>query len=68
MPRATTAAWEVLPPRAVRMPCAAIMPGRMTGPVAAAKSKTTASTAAPGERRQVEAGDNQLGELLTGDP
>ena len=26
MPRATTAAWLVIPPRAVRMPCAACMP------------------------------------------
>ena len=31
MPRATTAAWLVLPPRLVRMPWAAIMPSRSSG-------------------------------------
>ena len=31
MPRATTAACEVLPPRLVRMPCAAIMPFEVVG-------------------------------------
>ena len=31
MPRATTAAWEVLPPRLVRMPRAATMPRRSSG-------------------------------------
>ena len=65
MPRATTAACEVLPPRAVRMPLAAIMPPRSSGlvslrtsstcsPLAAhstavAESKTTRPTAAPGD-------------------
>ena len=65
MPRATTAAWLVLPPRLVRMPCAAIMPGRSSGLVsrrtrmtssparplgrARAESKTALPTAAPGE-------------------
>ena len=63
-PRATTAACEVLPPRLVRMPWAAIMPGRSSGLVsrrtrmtcspvgrsstARAESKTTLPTAAPG--------------------
>ena len=65
MPRATTAACEVLPPRLVRMPAAAIMPSRSSGfvsrrtrmtlsPAAAhftavAESNTTRPTAAPGE-------------------
>ena len=31
MPRATTAAWEVIPPRAVRMPWAAFMPRISSG-------------------------------------
>src|SRR5450759_2183489 len=65
MPRATTAAWLVLPPRLVRTPCAAIMPFRSSGlvsrrtritrsPVPASSSarlasKTALPTAAPGE-------------------
>ena len=62
MPRATTAACEVLPPREVSTPAAAIMPGRSSGLVsrrtritgsvaaaAAAESKTTRPTAAPGD-------------------
>jgi hypothetical protein len=65
MPRATTAACEVLPPREVRMPCAAIMPPRSSGFVsrrirmtrsperdhltAVYESNTALPTAAPGE-------------------
>ncbi len=65
MPRATTAACEVLPPREVRMPSAAIMPSRSSGLVsrrirmtcsperdhftAVYESKTALPTAAPGE-------------------
>ena len=65
MPRATTAAWLVLPPRLVRMPWAAIMPCRSSGLVsrrtritcsprsahstAVAESNTALPTAAPGE-------------------
>ncbi len=65
MPRATTAACEVLPPRLVRTPWAAIMPCRSSGFVsrrtrmtfspwsaastAAAEVKTTLPEAAPGE-------------------
>ncbi len=65
MPRATTAAWEVLPPREVRIPSAAIMPSRSSGLVsrrtrmtfsperdhltAVYESKTALPTAAPGE-------------------
>ncbi len=65
MPRATTAAWLVLPPRLVRMPCEAIMPCRSSGLVsrrtrmtfspcpasstARGESNTTLPTAAPGE-------------------
>lgn len=65
MPRATTAACEVLPPREVRMPSAAIMPLRSSGLVsrrirmtfsperdhltAVYESKTALPTAAPGE-------------------
>ena len=65
MPRATTAACEVLPPRAVRMPLAAIMPSRSSGLVslrtsttcsprsaqafAVGESKTARPTAAPGD-------------------
>ena len=65
MPRATTAACEVFPPRAVRMPFAAIMPSRSSGLVslrtsttcsprsaqafAVGESKTARPTAAPGE-------------------
>ncbi len=64
IPRATTAACEVLPPREVTIPCAAIMPGRSSGLVsrrtrmtrsppaaissARALSKTALPTAAPG--------------------
>ena len=65
MPRATTAACEVLPPRAVRIPEAAIMPSRSSGLVsrrtnttrspssahltAVAESNTAFPTAAPGD-------------------
>ena len=65
MPRATTAACEVLPPREVKIPWAATMPGRSSGEVslrtkitgtpanawstAVLESKTTRPTAAPGE-------------------
>ncbi len=65
IPRATTAAWEVLPPRAVRIPVAAIIPPRSSGLVslrtrttrspaaarrtASALSNTAAPVAAPGE-------------------
>ena len=65
MPRATTAACEVFPPRLVRMPWAATMPFRSSGLVsrrtrmtasprsaqsaAVWESKTTLPTAAPGE-------------------
>ena len=65
IPRATTAACEVLPPRLVRMPVAAIIPLRSSGLVslrtrttsspraaqatAVGESKTTLPTAAPGE-------------------
>ncbi len=76
IPRATTAAWVVLPPREVRMPWAAIMPGRSSGlvsrrtritfsPCAASstarrESKTTLPTAAPGR------GGDPVGERLVG--
>ena len=43
MPRATTAACEVLPPRLVRMPAAAIMPSRSSGLV----SRRTRTTSSP---------------------
>ena len=65
MPRATTAAWLVLPPRLVSTPAAAIMPSRSSGLVsrrtritdspaacratAVAESNTAAPTAAPGD-------------------
>ena len=65
MPRATTAAWLVLPPRLVSTASAATMPGRSSGVVswrtrttfspaaarrtASAESNTAAPTAAPGE-------------------
>ena len=95
MPRATTAACDVLPPRLVRMPRAATMPRRSSGLVsrrtritssprsahstAAAESKTTLPTAAPGRgvhalRDQlplgvrVEAREHQLRELGAVDP
>mmetsp|Transcript_33396 Transcript_33396/g.72869 ORF Transcript_33396/g.72869 Transcript_33396/m.72869 type:complete len:220 (+) Transcript_33396:1031-1690(+) len=64
-PRATTAAWEVMPPRAVRMPSEADMPPTSSGLVsvrtrmqgmpaafvitAASPENTTWPTAAPGE-------------------
>ena len=35
MPRATTAAWEVMPPRVVRIPFAALMPAMSSGLVSA---------------------------------
>ena len=40
MPRATTAAWEVMPPRAVRMPCACAMPSISSGEVSR-RTRTT---------------------------
>ncbi len=65
MPRATTAAWEVMPPRAVRMPSAAFMPRMSSGEVsirtrmtfspafafssASSAENTTRPTAAPGD-------------------
>ena len=65
IPRATTAACDVFPPRAVRIPWAATMPTRSSGFVsrrtritflpasawsaASRGSKTTAPTAAPGD-------------------
>ena len=64
-PRATTAAWDVIPPRAVSTPVAAFMPPTSSGDVsmvtritfspaacrasASAAVKTTWPTAAPGE-------------------
>ena len=65
MPRATTAACDVLPPRLVRIPSAATMPTKSSGLVsrrtkitlwpslaksnAFFESKTTSPTAAPGD-------------------
>ena len=65
MPRATTAAWEVMPPRAVRMPSAASIPWMSSGEVsirtritfwpalprssASSAVSTTMPVAAPGE-------------------
>ena len=65
IPRATTAACEVLPPRLVKIPCAATMPPKSSGLVsrrtkitfspffeaskAFLESNTTAPTAAPGD-------------------
>ena len=46
IPRATTAACEVLPPRAVSTPRAAIMPGRSSGLVSR-RTSTTSSPRAP---------------------
>ena len=46
MPTATTAAWLVLPPRAVMMPLAAIMPCRSSG-VVSSRTRMTASPASP---------------------
>ena len=43
MPRATTAAWEVMPPRTVRMPWAAFMPSMSSGEV----SRRTRTTFSP---------------------
>ncbi len=43
MPRATTAAWEVMPPRTVRMPSAAFMPSMSSGLV----SRRTSTTFSP---------------------
>ena len=42
MPRATTAAWEVMPPRTVRMPWAAFMPSMSSGEVSS-RTRTTFS-------------------------
>src|SRR5437763_1806540 len=47
IPRATTAAWLVLPPRLVRMPLAAIIPCRSSGFV----SRRTTMTASPAAAR-----------------
>ena len=43
MPRATTAAWLVMPPRTVRMPCADFMPSMSSGLV----SRRTSTTFSP---------------------
>ena len=43
MPRATTAAWLVMPPRTVRMPSAAFMPSMSSGEV----SRRTSTTRSP---------------------
>ena len=48
MPRATTAAWLVLPPRAVSTPAAATMPGRSSGLV----SRRTRMTESPFSARE----------------
>ena len=40
MPRATTAAWVVIPPRAVSMPAAAFMPWMSSGEVSVRTSRT----------------------------
>ena len=45
MPRATTAAWLVMPPREVRMPLAACMPWMSSGEVSI-RTRITASPAA----------------------
>ncbi len=45
MPRATTAAWDVMPPVAVRMPCAAFMPPMSSGLVSL-RTRITFSPAA----------------------
>ncbi len=50
MPRATTAACDVLPPRLVRMPCAAIMPGRSSGLVSRRTRITFSPSAAQLDR------------------
>ena len=65
MPRATTAAWDVFPPRLVKIPSAATIPTKSSGLVsrrtritffpardkscARLESKTTWPTAAPGD-------------------
>jgi len=61
IPLATTAAWEVIPPRAVRMPLARFIPSRSSGEVsirvrmvylylaASSAKKTICPVAAPGE-------------------
>ena len=51
IPRATTAAWEVLPPRLVRIPAAAIMPSRSSGLVSRRTSTTSSPRAGPLHRR-----------------
>jgi hypothetical protein len=71
MPRATTAAWEVMPPRVVRMPSAACMPWMSSGLVstrtrmtlwpaflaasASSELNTISPDAAPGEAGSPEA-------------
>src|ERR687889_516898 len=56
MPRATTAAWLVMPPRVVRMPLAACMPWMSSGLV----SMRTRMTASPFFPRHVD-GDLERG-------
>ena len=50
MPRATTAAWLVMPPRAVRMPSAACMPWMSSGEVSTRTRITFSPCAAPASR------------------
>jgi len=52
MPRATTAACDVLPPRDVRMPCAAIMPARSSGFVSRRTRMTFSPSAATSTARR----------------
>ena len=54
MPRATTAACEVFPPRAVRMPLAAIMPSRSSGLV----SLRTSTTCSPRSAHALAVGES----------
>ena len=52
IPRATTAAWLVLPPRLVSTPVAAIMPSRSSGLVSRRTSTTDSPAACRGHRRR----------------
>ena len=48
MPRATTAAWDVMPPRTVRMPWEAFMPSMSSGEVSRADQDDFLAPGGPG--------------------
>jgi hypothetical protein len=65
MPRATTAAWEVMPPRLVRMPSAAFMP-RMSSGLVSMRTRMTGWPSAAHERLGLGGAENHLAHRRAG--